>query len=509
MSRWNIFFNDFPPAVLFAVNVFFIFFLAMTSGAKALSNAFPVIYSKTGKIQEVSGAFDVTGGLLFTMIVVGLVSLLWLKIIVFFSGNHVVHICKGIFGGLLASSLTCLIIGCWLYSLVFFVSACLCLCYYFYMKKHIAFATINMKIACAAIQIMPSIVAIATLMLALQIVWCTIWSVALLGSATNLDDRLITVRGVDYELDRCYTYSARGPNLDFSPYCSSAKMCFKCVCGDDTVYKSKPCIKAKVDVGHYIFLLLNLIWGTTVIRNVVHVTISGAVASWWFMVAHPDTAVYDSFRRTIRGCMGSICFGSLLLAIAQTARVLLYMLRGVKKSSLARTCAEVLIGMIERVMETTNRYAFCYVAIYGFDFRTAGYSVADLFRSKGWSGIVNDCLIYDVLKLICVAVGGIGFCTGYLYGKTRNMDAVCVQLLASFGAIVGFSLSSVFAKVISSAVATVFVCFAEDPHAFCDNHHDLYNEMMQVWNEFQLPTMQKNGYDKRPTVDIDNDFSVL
>lgn len=51
------------------------------------------------------------------------------------------------------------------------------------------------------------------------------------------------------------------------------------------------------------------------------------------------------------------------------------------------------------------------------------------------------------------------------------------------GLLVGFVLSSILMSVVSSAVNTVIVCFAEAPREFQQNHPELSREMVAGWRE--------------------------
>ena len=61
-----------------------------------------------------------------------------------------------------------------------------------------------------------------------------------------------------------------------------------------------------------------------VFKNVSRATTSGVVGTWWFEPAHAghfcSTAVTGSFIRSITYSLGSICFGSLIVAILQMLR---------------------------------------------------------------------------------------------------------------------------------------------------------------------------------------------
>lgn len=67
-----------------------------------------------------------------------------------------------------------------------------------------------------------------------------------------------------------------------------------------------------------IFLLLSNYWTAQVIQNVVHVTNSGVVATWYFRQADmPSRPTASALGRAVTTSLGSICLGSLLVALVQ------------------------------------------------------------------------------------------------------------------------------------------------------------------------------------------------
>jgi hypothetical protein len=60
-----------------------------------------------------------------------------------------------------------------------------------------------------------------------------------------------------------------------------------------------------------------------VVKNTVHVTVAGAVASWYFKAdASPAEATKNALKRATTTSFGSICFGSLLIAVVQFLRAI-------------------------------------------------------------------------------------------------------------------------------------------------------------------------------------------
>ena len=56
-------------------------------------------------------------------------------------------------------------------------------------------------------------------------------------------------------------------------------------------------------------------------------------------------------------------------------------------------------------MEYFNKWAFVYVGLYGYDYRTAGKNVFNLFKSRGWTSILSHNLVQRCLWLISICIG--------------------------------------------------------------------------------------------------------
>ena len=83
------------------------------------------------------------------------------------------------------------------------------------------------------------------------------------------------------------------------------------------------CSKGKV-IGLIVFITFAGYWITEVLKNVIHVTISGVYGSWYFCSnqpgGFPKNATRGAFKRAMTYSFGSISFGSLLVAIVQLMR---------------------------------------------------------------------------------------------------------------------------------------------------------------------------------------------
>ena len=139
-------------------------------------------------------------------------------------------------------------------------------CSYVYaVRRRIPFASANLATACAAVTDHPQVVYTAFGALVVQVLWVVFWSMAFFGvEANSTDDGYI---------------------CEF-------------------------------------FMLISFFWGLLVIKNIVHCTTAGTVGSWWF-VANPQKPVMGAVKRAMTTSLGSICLGSLVVAVLKAMRVMI------------------------------------------------------------------------------------------------------------------------------------------------------------------------------------------
>lgn len=154
--------------------------------------------------------------------------------------------------------------------------------------------------------------------------------------------------------------------------------------------------------------LVSYFWTAQVIKNVVHTTVAGTVGTWWFVPEEASgccsSAVINSYLRSITTSFGSICLGSLIVALIQATKEIIHALRD-DNDSMLLCLAECIVGCIESLVEYFNQWAYVYVGIYGYSFMQAGSSVMTLFRSRGWTAIIADVLVDTVLFMVSIGVG--------------------------------------------------------------------------------------------------------
>lgn len=233
-----------------------------------------------------------------------------------------------------------------------------------------------------------------------------------------------------------------------------------------------------------VYLIFSFYWTTQVIKNTVHVTSSGVFASWYFLAPNmPANPTWESFKRAVTTSFGSICLGSLLVAIVKTLRALLSSRGGIL--GLILRC---FMAIIDRLVQYFNRYAFAQVAIYGKTFCQSAKSTWNMFAEHGFDAVINDDVTGMVLTtgsmvcgLLTAVVGGI-FAHIVFKGGVDGLTDVATYSIAAAGFFIGLCVSFITLEVVDSGVATIFVCFVEEPARLRETSPHFYHKFNETFH---------------------------
>lgn len=256
------------------------------------------------------------------------------------------------------------------------------------------------------------------------------------------------------------------------------------------------CSSAKL-IGLLIFVVFSFYWLSEVIKNVLHVSVSGVYGSWYFcsgsrMPSHPTLG---AFKRAMTYSFGSICFGSLIVSIIQ----LLKQAANIAQQSEATdgniiacclwACAGCILSLLQWVIEYFNHYAYSYIALYGDAYIPAAKATWTLMKDRGLDTLVNDLLVDPVLTIGAVCVGYLCALLAYLYliftNPAYNEGNRFTPVLMAFSFLVGLQIANIFLVPIKSGIATIFTSMAHNPDVMCRDHPDLYQRMIQVYPHVQ------------------------
>jgi hypothetical protein len=234
--------------------------------------------------------------------------------------------------------------------------------------------------------------------------------------------------------------------------------------------------------GSVLFLLtMALLWTTQLIKAVLHTTVAGTVASWYFLSPHvPRRPTARAARRALTTSFGSLCLGSLVASTLKALRAIIRLAflskdartgYGSSSSSTAvgdtvRACFLCMLGFLDVLVRYFNEYAYTQVAIYGKSFTSASRDTWTLLMHGG-TGV--DYLLQRDLVGSAVALGAmlsgllVSFATG-LWARANFGDDASLWWEATVAAFfIGHASVSIVSSVIESAVCALYVCFAEDP----------------------------------------------
>ena len=130
------------------------------------------------------------------------------------------------------------------------------------------------------------------------------------------------------------------------------------------------------------------------------------------------------------------------------------------------------IQMIENPFQYFNKYSYCYIAAYGYNFMVSSSKVMTLFTNKGWLPIVNDNLIGNAFIFCQLTITASSVLIGVFLSIIAPKFSVFlfrkgvsnpVLVLGVLGGIIGYFVSNMVTNVLNSAVAMVYVCLAENP----------------------------------------------
>mmetsp|Transcript_25266 Transcript_25266/g.45467 ORF Transcript_25266/g.45467 Transcript_25266/m.45467 type:complete len:502 (-) Transcript_25266:157-1662(-) len=352
-----------------------------------------------------------------------------------------------------------------IFGLLFFA---LSVCYACMVWRRIPFAAANLNTGLTAVKRNAGVVVVAYSIVILSFCYAMLWMTALVGvyDKEGLCDTTSDTTTTE-------TGSTTDTTTDTTTTCS----------GD-------------LAWGYFFLLLLSLFWTQQVFQNTIHVIIAGVVSTWWFSPEDAGSccsvAIKDSFVRATTTSFGSICFGSLLVAIIQTLRAMVESVRNNGDNgggaAFLLCIVDCLLRCLEDALEYFNKYAYIYVGMYGYSYLEAGKNVITLFKEKGWTIIISDNLISNVLSLFCLIIGGLTGCVGLVMNEINpswfeGYEGAAMGVAFGFSFLIGMVISAITLSVVDSSVNTVLVSFAEAPLEFEENHPELSSAMRDAWRQ--------------------------
>lgn len=233
-----------------------------------------------------------------------------------------------------------------------------------------------------------------------------------------------------------------------------------------------------------VFLIFCLYWTTQVITNLAHTIVSGAIAGWWLLPSFMrDSITTGATKRAMTKSFGSVCLGSMLVAVVKTVRSCISFFIKEDETSFTQLCLNCLLELVERMLTYFNHYAYTYVSVYGDSYTRSSFMAYELFRDKNMHLVVNDDITNMPIFLGCVSVTLVNSAITFVACHILHANTASMIAYASIAALVSLLLSSHILSVISSGVSTTFVVWADMPREMSAVQPEYYREIQKTFNE--------------------------
>ncbi|CAI9716384.1 Hypothetical predicted protein [Octopus vulgaris] len=240
---------------------------------------------------------------------------------------------------------------------------------------------------------------------------------------------------------------------------------------------------SKYAVAFEVFLLFMVFWLISFVTALNQMVLSGAFATYYWSYNKkmdiPTFPILASFGRAIRYHLGSLAFGSLIVAIVKFIRVILefisYKLRN-SHNKVARfmlKCFSCCFWCLENFLKFLNKNAYIQIAIHGKSFCVAAKKAFALIMRNPLNTVimdkVTDLILFLSKLMVTAAVAFIAIAVlqhdpnlsdiqpGYLtQDKPFSILSLSVIVIGSY------FIADCFFCVYEMAVDTIFLCFTED-----------------------------------------------
>ena len=230
----------------------------------------------------------------------------------------------------------------------------------------------------------------------------------------------------------------------------------------------------------YLYLAFSFLWTINLVINVSWTAMSGSVCHWFFFRGNDQyktkIPLLRSLGRVLFYHLGSIAFGSFIVAAIQLVRIILMLIDKYTKDLQKKNplflviikCTQCCLWCLEKTIKYITGYAYIYVALQGSSFCGACFSTFSLLFANpaqmAINGLVRVILYYVqvlTVPLISAWIGNIA-----LIGNNRPDPMYATVVIG----ILALIFSSLFATVFGCVLDTLFVCCCRDRADYSGKH---------------------------------------
>lgn len=233
----------------------------------------------------------------------------------------------------------------------------------------------------------------------------------------------------------------------------------------------------------FVFNLFHMFWVTQFIIYLTYLVFAGAVAEWYFSTIDANgkkekgaqgdklspTPCKDAFFRTCRFHLGSIAFGSFIIAVIQLIRAAVHYIqyqvqeKNNKVQAAIFCCISCCLKCVECCCDKINKQGYVWIAIWGDNFMTATCAAfklvwANLLRIAALN-LVGDFMLLIGKFLVSMGTAGItAFLLIGIYGD--RLSSIVMPTFVAF--ILAYLVASFFMALFEVTIDTIFLCFLID-----------------------------------------------
>ncbi|KAK6907427.1 hypothetical protein I203_101421 [Kwoniella mangroviensis CBS 8507] len=238
-----------------------------------------------------------------------------------------------------------------------------------------------------------------------------------------------------------------------------------------------------------IYILISHLWISSVIGNVIILTLAGGPYSrWWFGTDSKDKSEsWYALRKATSTSLGSVAFGSLLVGLVETLAFIIKTISLELCGSSIFTCfCFCVINIIEGLLEVFNKYVYVKIGVddFQYGFIPSAKEIIHIVKKKkgdqrvGLNAMITDCIVGFSLYTTCIACAIVCTAVTYVYtiiiDGTAKVDDWWDWLILVYTFILALNIGLVLTSALEAGVSTTLICLDKDPSKLKDRNPNFY-----------------------------------
>jgi hypothetical protein len=225
-----------------------------------------------------------------------------------------------------------------------------------------------------------------------------------------------------------------------------------------------------------LYHFFGLLWNMAFLRHFTILVIAGAVGSWYWTPYEdgekkglPTAPVLQSACRSLRYHIGTVAFGSFIIAVIEAIQVVMEYIK--KKYMDENACLKCIGSYIscclecfKRMIEFLSRNAYIITAVKGKNFCSAAWEAFNFIMDN-----LTQITAVNWISAYLMLLGKVFVCAGtviiaYILAVTDDDVSSVIMLLVVVG-LISYLIASMFLGVFETAIDTILLCFMWESQA--------------------------------------------